>query len=68
MTTDERIAELEKWATACIQDDDTTTEDLLVAIAYELRALRLMLREEIREAAWRIGAGVADVLATPKDA
>jgi cytidylate kinase len=39
---------LDRWALRG-QDDAV---DPLLAIACELRALRLMLREEIREAAW----------------
>jgi hypothetical protein len=46
---------LDRWALRG-QDDAV---DPLLAIACELRALRLMLREEIREAAWRIAVGDA---------
>ena len=59
LTTEEEIARLEGYATSCIQDDDSTTADVLCAIAYEIRALRLMLREEIREAAWRVSPDYA---------
>ena len=49
LTTDQKIADLEWRANEALSRIDS-----MVAIAYELRALRLMLREEIREAAWRI--------------
>ena len=55
MTTEERIADLERWADVCLQGADRELE----AVVYEIRALRLMLREEIREAAWRLAGDSA---------
>lgn len=52
MTTEERIAALDLISDAALAGGEG-----VLAIACELRALRLMLREEIREAAWRDNDG-----------
>lgn len=60
MTTEERIAELEQWADRAMSHAEATTARgpesrlawAMLANALETRALRLMLRDEIREAAW----------------
>lgn len=54
MTTEERIAELEKRVDGFMENRYLGVD--AAAIVSELRALRLMLREELREAAWRLGA------------
>lgn len=55
-TTEEHIAQLEKRADEYLRygSGGRSLEDTTMAIAYELRALRLMLRDELREAAWRV--------------
>ena len=70
MTTEERIADLETDADFSLErgGDIGATR----ALVYELRALRLMLREEIREAAWRLKGDTSlryrepEVSATPE--
>lgn len=52
MTTEERIAELERRADLAMAN--TPSGNIARATVYELRALRLMLQNEIREAAWRV--------------
>ena len=71
MTTEERITELEQGASDAFDRlrfiakeegyaDTDRVAIALSAVSMELRALRLMLREEIREAAWRLAAPKAD--------
>lgn len=64
MTTEEHIAELQKMANKALGDAGTVIPERATAMAVagvicELRALRLMLREEIREAAWRENTATA---------
>jgi hypothetical protein len=53
-TTEERIAELETYLDYTLAAPHGAKFGPEVVIACELRALRLMLREEIREAAWTV--------------
>jgi hypothetical protein len=57
MTTDERIAELEKMLDWCFDGEKMRTHlgaEATLALACEVRALRLMLKPEIRDATWTL--------------
>jgi hypothetical protein len=66
MTAEERIAALEKITDAVIEDHAKAKGPMPaeIAVACEIRALRFTLRDEIREAAWRVSTMMPDQLVT----